>query len=150
MGKIVYHGTFSDNPPHVYGGPFHAGTEQSARERLDEAEEYGGLARIHGYEIKDTAPTNPNIWLDPLTKRRQGPYTARVPENDTTQIHAYENEHEDEGSISYVIPSNFVGKKKHVTHLGPQFQELRGRGGEEIGRAAVTMLGGTAPGNTEQ
>ena len=136
MGKIVYHGTFSDQPPHEYGGNFHAGTMRSAHERLDEAEEIGGIATIHGYEISDDAPTSKKSWKDPLSDYIHN----RVPEHKRNRIFPYVNEWEDSSSTSYVIPTGFVGK--HVQHLGPQFKEPRGEGGKAIMNAVSTMVGG--------
>lgn len=138
MGKIVYHGTFSDKPPHEYGGTLHAGTERAAHDRLEEAEEFGGMATIHAYEISDDAPMSRTMWSDPIYRS----YGARkvVPEYPKKKIYPYTNAVEDYGSVSYAIPSGFVGT--HVKHLGPQFQELRGEGGRIIASAITTMLGG--------
>lgn len=136
MSKIVYHGTFSDEPPHEYGGTFHAGTLWAAEDRLRDAEEIGGIATIHGYEISDDAPTSKKGWRDPLSNNRD----KRVPEYKRNRIYPYVNEWEDSGSTSYVIPTEFVGK--HVKHLGPQFKEPRGEGGKAIMNAVTAMSGG--------
>ena len=135
--KIVYHGTFESQPPHEYNqDTFHAGTRKAAEERLDEAEESGGIATMHAYEISDTAPTSRRkTWADPYANSDNV-----VPEHKTNRIYPYTNEVEDSGSTSYVIPNQFVGR--HVKHLGPQFQELRGEDGKTIANAMSTMLGG--------
>jgi len=138
MAKIVYHGTFSDEPPHEYGGTFHAGTYEAANDRIDEAEEVGGIATIHEYEISDDAPTSRIVWADPYDHPDEGPNV--VPEYNQKRIYPYRNSVEDKGSISYVIPTGFVGK--HVKHLGPQFQEPRGEGGKAIMSAISVMSGG--------
>jgi len=135
MGRIVYHGTFEDKAPHEYAQPtFHAGTRKASEDRLAEAEEVGGVATIHAYEIKDKAPTSRQNWDDPLD------HWNPVPEHRTGRIYPYTNINEDEGSTSYVIPSRFVGN--HVRYLGPQFQELRGEGGRVIKDAITVMAGG--------
>ena len=137
MGKIVYHGSFSEEPPHMYGETFHTGTLQAAHDRLDEAQEWGGLASIYKYRISDSAPTSRATWADPLHDYADGPTV--VPEYNQKRIYPYKNAVEDKGSTSYVVPSNFVGN--HVQYLGVQFQEARGEGGEVITRALRTMLG---------
>jgi hypothetical protein len=135
--KIVYHGTFESKPPHEYDQEtFHAGTRKAADDRLDEAEEAGGIATMHAYEISDTAPTSRvKDWEDPYNRGGK-----IVPEHKTNRIYPYTNAVEDAGSTSYVIPSHFVGK--HVKHLGPQFQELRGEDGQAIANAMTVMSGG--------
>lgn len=139
MGKIVYHGTFSDQPPHSYDqDTFHAGSEKSAYDRLTEAEEVGGIATVHAYEVSNDAPMSKEKWADPLEWRTSD--YPEVPENDISKIHSYNNAVEDKGSTSYVIPRTFVGK--HVKHLGPQFKEPRGEGGKAIMNAISTMVGG--------
>jgi hypothetical protein len=138
MGKIVYHGTFSQEAPHSYNTPFHAGTLRASQERLDEEERLGGIASIHGYEISDKAPTSRAMWSDPIEEYDDVPNV--VPEYNQKRIYPYRNKIEDEGSTSYVIPSKFVGN--HVKHLGVQFQALRGRDGQDIGKAMQGMVGG--------
>jgi hypothetical protein len=138
MGKIVYHGTFSDEAPHEYTETFHAGSARAAHERLDEAEEQGGIATVHGYEISDDAPMSRMVWADPYDYPDTGPNV--VPEFNQKRIYPYKNSVEDKGSTSYVIPSIFVGNQ--VKHLGPQFQAPRGEGGKTIMNAVSTMVGG--------
>jgi hypothetical protein len=139
MAKIVYHGTFSDQAPHSYDqDTFHAGSQKSAHDRLEEAQEVGGIATVHAYEISDNAPMSKKKWADPLEWRNSD--YPEVPEDDTTKIYPYDNAVEDKGSTSYVIPRRFVGR--HVTHLGPQFQEPRGEGGKAIMSAISVMSGG--------
>lgn len=143
MGKIVYHGTFSQEAPHAYNEPFHAGTLRSAYDRLDEAEELGGVEAVHGYEISDNAPTSRKMWADPLDDYDDSP--TQVPEYNQKRIYPYKNTVEDKGSTSYVIPSKFVGN--HVKHLGVQFQALAGPGGQVIGQAMQQMVGGDTHGH---
>ena len=151
MGKIVYHGTFSDEPPHTYGEPFHTGTMAAAYDRIDtEIQDNGaGLKseptfRIHKYEISDNAPTSRATWNDPANDYGYGPNV--VPEFNQKRIYPYSNAYEDKGSTSYVIPSNFVGN--HVKHLGIQFQHFSS-GGDYGHEAAVNamsiMVGGKPP-----
>lgn len=138
MGKIFYHGTFSHKPPHEYGGAFHVGTERAAQDRLAEAEQVGGMATIHAYEISDDAPMARGRWADPIYRFKGVPKV--VPESPKKKIYPYINAVEDSGSLSYAIPAGFVGE--HVKHLGPQFQELRGYDGQMIANAITTMVGG--------
>ena len=148
MGKIVYHGTASEHPPHMYGEPFHAGTLTAAYDRMDDESMNGMLdeptQRIHKYEISDDAPTSRRIWSDPLNENHDDP--PIVPEYSQKRIYPYKNEREDKGSTSYVIPSSFVGK--HVKHLGIQFQHFT-MGGDYNHEMAVnamsTMVGGKPP-----
>lgn len=130
MGKIVYHGTFSEHPPHMYDETFHAGTMRATDDRsadqigAGEVEE-PAIRQVHAYEISDTAPISKRVWSDPdiemsIHKSEDAPPT--VPEHKENRIYPYTNVREDKGSTSYVIPSGFVGK--HVKHLGVQFQGL--------------------------
>jgi len=151
--KIVYHGLLSEEAPHEHGYPFHAGTLRAADDRLgdemsngvDWSEANRGIASIHAYEVSDTAPTSRRLWGDPMFHDTGRDYDAHkaVPEHKTNRIYPYKNAHEDSGSTSYVIPSNFVGK--HVKHLGVQFQQLvnpyDGRA-EAVYNAMSTMSGG--------
>lgn len=144
MGKIVYHGTFAHNAPHRVDQPaFHAGTYTAAEERLHEAEGLfgGGIATFHGYEIGEKAPMSRSKWSDPHSEHVNYDEAPPVPENKSDLVYPYENQFEDVGSTSYVIPRSFV-KEGHVRYLGPQFQELRGSAGESIAKAATTMVGG--------
>lgn len=145
MGKIVYHGTHSDEAPHAYGEPFHAGTLTAAYDRLADEQTNGMMeeptSRIHKYEIADSAPTSRGTWADPLDDYRDGPTV--VPEYSQKRIYPYKNTREDRGSTSYVIPSDFVGT--HVKHLGIQFQHFTNFGdyGHETAvNAMSTMVGG--------
>lgn len=133
MGKIVYHGTWSELPPHEYGKPFHAGTRQSAEDRLFSGEgipEGGGdFQAIHSYEIDDS-DIDPTVYADPhfgdtygavWDKSKLGdPFTKRVPE-DSEAISQYINDHEDRGTRSFVIPPHLVASGR-VKHLGVQFR----------------------------
>lgn len=152
MGKIVYHATHSDEAPHSYGEPFHAGTLNAAYDRLEDEQSNGMLAeamldkewatsRIHKYEIADSAPTSRAMWNDPLDEDGDG--LNFVPEYSQKRIYPYRNRYEDKGSTSYVIPSDFVGT--HVKHLGIQFQHFTNFGdyGHETAvNAMSTMVGG--------
>jgi hypothetical protein len=151
MGKIVYHGTFSDEPPHAYGEPFHTGTMSAAYDRVsdemwngDGGGQYEPTYRIHKYEISDNAPTSRKTWDDPGDFFDHGPNP--VPEYSQKRIYPYRNRYEDKGSTSYVIPSNFVGN--HVKHLGIQFQHFT-MGGDDNHEMTVntmsTMVGGKPP-----
>lgn len=157
MGKIVYHGTVSDEPPHKWGAPFHAGTMRAADDRLDDEISHGvdwdevgsGIASVYAYEISDTAPMSKRVWSDPdigfdrATYEREGDDapTPEVPEHKTNRIYPYKNMREDRGSTSYVIPSNFVGT--HVKHLGKQFQYvIGGREQENSVMNAITAMSG--------
>ena len=125
MPKIVYHGTFSEDAPHEYGEPFHAGTMRSTEDRAAD-QMMGGeveppsIRRVHAYEISDEAPMSKRTWADPDDYPDTGPNV--VPEFNEKRIYPYKNAREDRGSTSYVIPSSFVGSK--VKHLGVQFQGL--------------------------
>jgi hypothetical protein len=128
--KIVYHGTLSDEPPHTYGEPFHAGTLRAASERLDDEISHGvdwdevgtATAKIHKYEISDTAPISRKMWDDPMFYSEEG--GLPVPEHKQNRIYPYVNSREDVNNPSYVIPSQFVGN--HVKHLGVQFESVVG------------------------
>jgi hypothetical protein len=133
MGKIVYHGTWSEHPPHTYEKPFHAGTQQSAEDRLFSGEgipEGGGAFQaIHSYEIDDS-DIDPVVYADPhfgdtynavWDKKKFGdPFTKRIPE-DSDAIYQYVNDHEDRGTRSFVIPPHLVNSGR-VKHLGAQFK----------------------------
>jgi hypothetical protein len=157
MGKIVYHGTYSAEPPHKYEGTFHVGTLQAAHDRLADEEEtavYGetrpaAIARVHKYEISDEAPTSRRTWDDPLTGTGawemddEAPKYYPVPESGSRKrIYPYENIREDKGSISYIVPSAFVGES--VKYLGQQFQSVVGEPQEvhALYNAMRIMLGG--------
>lgn len=145
MSKIVYHGTFSEHPPHMYGETFHAGTMRSTDDRsadqigAGEVEE-PAIRQVHGYEISDKAPVSKVLYDDPMFPETPG---MGVPEDRTDKIYPYWNAREDVGSTSYVIPSGFVGK--HVKHLGVQFQGLHASSDEDydtVMNAVSTMAGG--------
>ena len=143
--KVVYHGTLSDQPPHGYGQPFHAGTMRAAEDRLDDEISHGvdwdevpmGIATIHKYEVSDKAPTSRRMWADP-TFYDDEPDSIPVPEHSPKRIYSYVNSREDINNPSYVIPSKFVGN--HVKHLGVQFQEVVGT--PEVKRDFYGALGG--------
>ena len=142
--KTVYHGTLSDQPPHVYGEPFHAGTLRAADERLDDEISNGvdwgsaglGISRIHKYEISDKAPVSRRTWDDPMFYEEEG--GSPVPEHKQNRIYPYANSREDTNNLSYVVPSKFVGG--HVKHLGIQFQEVVGT--PEVRKGFYGTLGG--------
>lgn len=131
--RIVYHGTWSARPPHEYDQPFHAGTEQSAHDRLFSGEgipeDRGWERTIHSYEI-DTSDVSPKMHSDPhygdtyeqIWKSKDAPHTRRIPER-PTKIVKYLNDHEDRGSTSYVIPPEMV-ESGRVKHLGVQFHQI--------------------------
>lgn len=150
MGKIVYHGTLSDAPPHDWlQDTFHAGTKKAAFDRLDDEIEHGvdwdevgvGIGRVHAYEISDTAPMSRREWSDPDVVVEEG-HSPNVPEHKENRIYPYKNLREDYGSTSYVIPSGFVGR--HVKHLGVQFQGFHGTPEQEnaLMHAITSMSGG--------
>lgn len=145
MGKIVYHGTFSDQPPHEYAQEtFHAGTMEATEQRLEDEMSHGmdvpemPVWSVHKYEISENAPVSRRTWSDPMAFPREGA-PAAVPEHKENRIYPYTNIREDRGSTSYVIPSNFVGG--HVKHLGVQFRGMVGYQGEAMVDAAKAMLG---------
>jgi len=141
----VYHGSYTDYPPHEFGGDktFHAGTEKSAYARLNSTEHAAAEhAEIeHEYGDGPAGPPPATMHTYQLTKR---PSTIiyedpdepdSVPENDPyimdlqvnqghhiipSQVLQYRNRFEDKGAISYVIPKHLVGKG-HVKYLGAQF-----------------------------
>lgn len=128
MGKIVYHGTWSPRPPHEYGGTFHAGTEQSAKDRLFSGEGIpegeGHRQAIHSYEILSDTPVGKTLYSDPdagdTYENIWGNKPKKVLPNQPSAISQYLNDHEDRGSISYVIPSHMV-EQGMVKHLGAQW-----------------------------
>lgn len=146
--KIVYHGTLSDQPPHEYGQPFHAGTLQAANDRLDDEISHGvdwdevpvGIATIHKYEVAEKTPMSRRTWDDPMFPAGE-PNSTPVPEHKTNRIYSYVNSREDINNPSYVIPSNFVGG--HVKHLGVQFQQVVGSKGapDTVYNTVKSMLG---------
>lgn len=145
MGKIVYHGTFSNQAPHEYGERFHAGTmratdDRSADQIMGGEVEEPAIRQVHAYEISDDAPMSRHTWSDPDIGSRGWP--DRVPLHKDNRIYPYKNDREDRGSISYVIPSGFVGN--HVKHLGVQFQGFHGNDEQHdtMMNAISTMVGG--------
>ena len=148
MGKIVYHGTFSDNPPHEFGEPFHAGTLNATDDRAAD-QIMGGevkepaIRQVHAYEISDDAPMSRRVWDDPMAGMfdSEGDKAKRVPEYNEKRIYPYKNIREDRGSISHVIPSGFVGQ--HVKHLGVQFQGLHASDEQyDATMDAITVMSG--------
>jgi len=147
--KIVYHGTFSEYPPHEYEqGTFHAGTIEATEQRLEDEMGHGvdipdmPVWSVHKYEISEGAPMSRRTWSDPIIGISRHNYEGApppVPEHGTNRIYPYTNIREDRGSTSYVIPSNFVGG--HVKYLGTQFRGMVGYQGEAIVDAAKAMLG---------
>lgn len=136
----VFHGSYSDKPPHEYEtNTFHAGTYEAAMDRLATAEQEAadvGLAKVfalvekpkmHMYEVR----VQPSMltYEDP-----HEPYYARngytpdlsVGDDDVPSniIKKYINRFEDKGSLSFVIPNHFV-EKGYVKYLGNQFTNKR-------------------------
>jgi hypothetical protein len=153
MGKIVYHGTFSEGAPHEYDQTFHAGSmaatdDRSADQMMGGEVEAPAIRQVHAYEISDTAPMSRRTWADPdagfarVVKPEAGGAVPEVPEHKENRIYPYTNIREDRGSTSYVIPSAFVGT--HVKHLGVQFQGLHADDDDYDAtmKAISTMLGG--------
>ena len=145
MGKIVYHGTFSEDAPHAYGGTFHAGSMRATDDRSADQITHGeieepAIRQVHAYEISDDAPMSRRTWGDPDDFIDEN--TTAVPEHKENRIYPYSNAREDRGSTSYVIPSGFVGK--HVKHLGVQFQGFHGNDEQHdtMMNAISTMVGG--------
>lgn len=144
MSKIVYHGTFSDQPPHMYGETFHAGTllstDDRAADQIDAGEvEVPAIRQVHKYQITDRAPMSKVLREDPMFFKDPG---MAVPEDRTDKIYPYVNAREDRGSASYVIPSSFVGDR--VKYMGLQFQGLHAEDEDydTIMNAISTMSGG--------
>ena len=142
--RIVYHGTLSDEPPHVHGEPFHAGTLNAAYDRLEDETGHGSnessTMKVHGYEISDNVPTSRRTWQDPMFAEDT---SQAVPEHKQNRVYPYKNEREDRGSTSFVIPSSFVGN--HVKHLGIQFQHFTNPYDDRHEKAVEvmsTMVGG--------
>jgi hypothetical protein len=128
MGKIVYHGTWSPKSPHEYGESFHAGTAQSAQDRLSSGEGIpegaGFMNAVHSYEIPSDVKINPKMHSDPdagdTYKNIWGDKPLNPIPSRPTQVSQYLNDHEDRGSTSYVIPSRMVAQGT-VKHLGAQW-----------------------------
>lgn len=128
MSRIVYHGTWSPRPPHEYGSSFHAGTEQSARDRLFSGEGIpegeGHRQAIHAYEISSDEQISPKMHSDPHAGDTYENIWGDGPRNPlpkrSNKIVQYLNDHEDRGSTSYVIPSRMV-REGMVKHLGAQW-----------------------------
>lgn len=147
MGKIVYHGTFSDAAPHEWDQPtFHAGTfasteDRSADQIMGGEIEAPAIRRVHAYDISDTAPMSRREWSDPDVKVK-GESSPNVPQHKENRIYPYKNLREDYGSTSYVIPTDFV--HRYVNHLGVQFQGFHGSDEQErsLMNAISTMVGG--------
>ena len=148
MGKIVYHGTFSEYAPHEYGHEtFHAGTMQATDDRSadqimgGEVEE-PAIRQVHAYEISDNAPMSKRTWDDPMSGMFGSSGKSKpAPEYSEKRIYPYKNIREDKGSTSYVIPSGFVGK--HVKHLGVQFQGFHGNDEQhDAVMSAITAMSG--------
>lgn len=136
----VFHGSYSPLPPHVYraAGFFHAGSHEAAMDRLATAEQEAADAgfdiekpRMHEYEIRvqpsfltyedPDAPfgfTKGNVSFNQelAIKNTWGDSPGRVLK--------YINRYEDPGSLSYVIPIDFV-KQGLVHYLGDQFTNKR-------------------------
>jgi hypothetical protein len=131
--KIVYHGTWSDKPPHEYDKPFHAGTERAAHDRLSSGEGIpegmGWMQTVHAYEIDDK-DVEPTLYSDPhygdtysnIWKEKTPPHTRKAPET-PNRIVKYLNDHEDRGSTSYLIPRSAY-EEGRVRHMGVQFQDI--------------------------
>lgn len=131
----VFHGSYSDKPPHEYDNfTFHAGTSNSALDRLASSEQDAvdaGLdienPKMHKYEIR----VQPSMltYEDPHEPYRKPKGFTRdlgvnADDEPSNIIKKYVNRFEDEGSLSYVIPSHFV-EKGYVKYLGDQFAGMR-------------------------
>lgn len=151
MGKIVYHGTFSEYPPHEYGHEtFHAGTMRATDDRAAD-QLMGGevgepaIRQVHAYEISDDAPVSKRVWDDPMKGLFRSSEKAHpAPLYNEKRIYPYTNIREDRGSTSYVIPSGFVGK--HVEYMGVQFQGLHASNEDyDTIMHAIAAMGGGKP-----
>lgn len=128
MSRIVYHGTWSSRPPHEYGSSFHAGTKQAARDRLFSGENIpegeGHRQAIHAYEIYSDSQISSRMYSDPdagdTYEDIWGDRPRRFLPKRSNKIVQYLNDHEDRGSISYIIPSEMV-KSGMIKHLGAQW-----------------------------
>lgn len=149
MGKIVYHGTWSPQPPHEYGGTFHAGTEQAARDRLFSGENIpegeGARQAIHAYEVSSIASIDPKLYSDPdagdTYSNIWGNHPRKQLPEQSSRITQYLNDHEDRGSTSYVIPSEMVARGM-VKHLGAQWSiDPEDQRNAPIVQATKSMLG---------
>lgn len=130
----VFHGTYSDKPPHEYENQqsFHAGTYEAARDRLASAQQPAADAgmdidvpKMHAYEVR-VQPSlmtfeDPHVWRE----GNEYEYDMRVKEEGPTgtppkKILKYRNQFEHRNSISYVIPRHFVDQG-YVKYLGDQW-----------------------------
>ena len=135
--KVVYHGTWSEQAPHTYGPPVHAGTARSAEDRLfsDEGipEDGGHFQAVHAYAINED-DIDTTMYKDPHS--RAGGDTPHLPD-DPENIKQYVNAHEDAGNVSYLVPQS------KLRHLGVQFDidpdDIRN---DAVVQAYRTMSGG--------
>lgn len=128
MSRIkAFHGTWSPEAPHEYGGSIHIGTRQAASDRLLSGEGvpegYGHFQVVHSYEFDD-ADVDPITYSDPhfgdTYKNIWGNDPIKpLPEN-SKKITKYLNDHEDRGSTSYVLPKGAV-ESGMAKHLGAQW-----------------------------
>lgn len=140
---VVYHGSWSDRPPHEYLDDddfpaFHAGSPQSAQDRLFSEENIpfdgGHFQAVHAYAIPK-GRIDPTVFADP---HPEGPHSdlpkmPAYPED----IKQYKNEHEDAGATSYYVPAG------SYRHLATQFDiEPYDRRNDPVVQAYRSMTGG--------
>lgn len=135
LNKILFHASLSQTPPHegeswIHGERFHVGTLHSAVDRINysnftddsmrdftEEEEVPEIkAYMHVYDVE--VPTNLQVYQDPhgsgydeYVQDDWDPDKA-IDEKKIKDIGAYENMHEDPGSISYVVHKNMLRNNK--------------------------------------
>lgn len=130
---IVHHGRWYSNtlnPHDTHDFGFHAGTWQSAVDRLS-ANQYeestwadpGDImnAEVHSYAVPNSL-IDQRMWKDPMTSlpSRKTPTVEEAPEDVRKQkVLPYKNEFEDEGSTSFLIHPDLVYSGR-VKHLGSQ------------------------------
>lgn len=133
LNQVLFHASTSSKPPHKGSkkspNTFHVGTISSAIDRVslssftdDALSKYddesipqvGGF--IHVYEVQ--VPKNMHIYDDPhasgydeYSQDDWDPKNA-IDESTINDVAAYQNRHEDPGSISYVIHKNMLKNKK--------------------------------------
>lgn len=140
----VFHGSYSDKPPHEYEtNTFHAGTYEAAMDRLATAEQEAadvGLAKVfalvekpkmHMYEIRVQPsmltyddPDAPFGFAKGNVSYNQELAIKNTWGDSPGRVLKYINRYEDPGSLSYVIPIDFV-KQGLVHYLGDQFTNKR-------------------------
>ncbi len=130
---VVHHGRWYSNtldPQDTHESGFHAGTWQSALDRLsgnlDEESSWrdpGDImnAEVHSYAVPNNL-IDQKMWNDPMTRRPSAELTPvdEAPEDVLKQkVLPYENEYEDKGSTSFLIHPDLVFSGR-IKHLGRQ------------------------------